>query len=371
MSFADDMRKIPKTDIQKALETAGPERVVKALSRDRLSPGDLAALLSDAADRFLEPMARKAGLLTRRHFGRTIGLYAPLYISDFCSNRCSYCGFRADHSFGRQTLGLDAIEAEAKALAATGIRHVLILTGEAPKRTPMAYLLGAVSVLKRWFASIAIEIFPMDTEDYRRLKKAGVDGLTVYQEVYDREVYRRVHLSGPKTDYEYRLTTPERGAEAGFRALGIGPLFGLGEPRSEAFYTALHARYLEHRFPGCEISVSLPRMNKAEGGIASLWPVSDRLFVRIMLAFRLFLPRAGITVSTREGADFREHLLHLGATRFSAGSRTDVGGYTRALNNDRGTGQFDITDTGSVREVTAMIRKNGLDPVFKDWEAVE
>ncbi len=350
----------------------------KAGDMNRLDVYDLLNLLSPAAGPFLEPMAQKARELTLQYFGRTIGLYAPMYISDFCSNHCTYCGFNAVTAFPRTRLTMAEIETEAKAISALGIRHILVLTGEAPAKTPMGYLEETVSVLTRYFSSIALEIFPMEEVDYLQLQSAGADSLTVYQEVYDKNLYKEVHPKGPKSDYAFRLLTPERAARAGMRALNIGTLFGLGEPRAEAFMAGLHARYLEQEFPHVEVSLSLPRMTKAEGGIAPKNLLSDAAFVQTMLAWRLFMPRLGLTVSTRESADFRDRLIHLGATRYSAGSKTDVGGYTvrnpGAIGSD-GTNpdttvQFEITDSRSVDQVTQMIRDSGYQPVFKDWEII-
>ena len=337
-----------------------------SLNRDHLEPHDLLNLLSEQAQVFLEEMAQKAGKITHQYFGRTIGLYAPMYISDYCSNHCTYCGFNTAMDFKRTRLSIEEIEQEAKVIADTGIRHILVLTGEAPAKTPMSYLKEAVGVLKKYFSSIALEIFPMDEEEYHVLKKAGADSLTVYQEVYDRKIYKEVHPKGRKSDYHYRLLTPERGAKAGFRAVNIGTLFGLGEPKSEAFIACLHAKCLENEFPDVEVSLSLPRMTKAQGGIEPKYLLTDIGFVQFMLAWRLFMPRLGITISTREAAFFRDKLIHLGATRYSAGSKTDVGGY--ALKANDATVQFEVTDTRSVKEITQMIRQNGYQPVFKDWE---
>ena len=337
-----------------------------SLTRDRLEIRDLLNLLSPEAVDFLEPMARKARAVTLQYFGRTIGLYAPLYISDYCINQCTYCGFNAHTGFERSKLTLEQIDEEAAAIAKDGIRHILVLTGEAPAKTPMSYLTDAITILKKHFSSIALEMFPMDEDDYKTLIAAGADSLTVYQEVYDRDIYSQVHPGGRKADYTYRLLTPERGAHAGFRAINIGALFGLGEPRSEAFMAGLHAKYLEQTFPDVETSLSLPRMTKAEGGIAPRHILTDIDFVQCMLAWRLFMPRLGITISTRESAAFRDRLIHLGATRFSAGSKTDVGGYSQ--NFDDSTVQFEVTDTRSVDEITQLIRQSGYQPVFKDWE---
>ena len=368
MSFFETLQTYP--DLQSAFGTVTSEDVERSLDRagdiHSLGSRDLLCLLSPAAREFLEPMARKASDITAQYFGRTIGLYAPMYISDFCINRCTYCGFHADTGAGRTCLTLDEIEQEAKAVAALGIRHILVLTGEAPAKTPLSYLEDAVALLSRYFASVALEIFPMEKEGYVRLNRAGADSLTIYQETYDRDVYRSVHPGGPKADYGFRLDTPERAAGAGFRAVNIGPLFGLGEPRYEAFMAGLHARYLERKFPHVEVSLSLPRMTKADGGIPPANILTDTDFVQTMLAWRLFMPRLGITVSTRESADFRDRLIHLGVTRFSAGSKTDVGGY--AVYPQQNTVQFEITDTRSVEEVTQMIRASGYQPVFKDWE---
>lgn len=366
MSFLTEVTRLESFDIEAALIAVTRNDVEKSLERHSPDAGDLIHFLSPAAEGLLEEMAQKASDLTCRHFGRTIGLYAPLYISDFCTNHCTYCGFHAQADFRRKRLSTEEIEIEGRAIAATGIRHILLLTGEAPAVTPLSYLTQAISVLKPHFSSIALEMFPMDEEDYRSLIRAGADSLTIYQETYDRALYREVHVKGRKADYAFRLATPERGARAGFRAINIGPLFGLGRPRPEAFLSALHARYLEHHFPDVEISLSLPRMRKASQGIEPKNILSDTGFVQIMLAWRLFMPRMGITISTREPAAFRDRLIHLGATRYSAGSRTDVGGYAHPASD--AVVQFEVTDERSVSQIVAMIRQSGFEPVFKDWE---
>ena len=300
------------------------------------------------------------------HFRFPKFLAKGLYISNFCNSECIYCGFNRRHAIKRRKLTLEEIDAEARRIAATGMRHILVLTGEAPKLTPLSYLTAAVEILKSHFASISIEMHPMRTAEYAQLKKAGVDGLTVYQEVYDREVYAQVHLAGEKTDYRFRLDAPARGAEAGFRWVNVGALLGLADPRREAFFTGLHAHYLARRYLETEISISMPRINPAEGGFHPPFPVDERTFVQFLTAFRLFLPRAGIPISSRERSSFRDHLMHLGATRLSAGSRTDVGGYSHAESD--GCKQFDISDERSVPEMVAAIEGAGLQPVDKDWE---
>ncbi len=366
MSFINQVNRFESFDFEGYFNSVTQDDIQKSLNKDLLEPHDLLNFLSEKALGFLEEMAQKSQRLTLQYFGRTIGIYAPLYISDYCSNHCTYCGFNITSGFKRTRLTLSQIEQEAKVVAGMGIRHILVLTGEAPKKTPLTYLEDAIRVLKKYFSSIAIEMFPMDEDDYHCLKNAGVDSLTVYQEVYDQAIYKEVHPKGKKSDYFYRLSTPERGAKAGFRAINIRTLFGLGEPREEAFMTGLHAKYLEQEFPNVEVSLSLPRMTKARGGIAPKYILDDTKFVQFMLAWRLFMPRLGITISTRESAEFRDRLIHLGATRYSAGSKTDVGGY--AIKADDATVQFEVTDTRSVEEVTQMVRENGYQPVFKDWE---
>ena len=340
--------------------------VEAALSREKLNPQDFLTLLSPRAADHLEAMARKANRLTVQYFGRTIQLFIPLYISNYCTNECVYCGFNRRHGIKRRKLSLAQIEAEARAISASGMQHLLLLTGEAVEVTPPDYLEAAVKLLKNYFASVSIEMFPMDEEAYGRLKDAGVDGLTLYQEIYDREQYARLHKSGRKTDYRYRLDAPERGARAGFRMVNIGALMGLGDIRREAFFSGMHAQYLGDKYLETDVCLSLPRFNPAEGDYAPEHLVDDITFVQFITALRCFLPRAGITVSTRESAELRDRLIHLGATRFSAGSCTGVGGYADKPAED--TPQFEITDQRSVSQVVEAIRNQGYQPVYKDWD---
>jgi 2-iminoacetate synthase len=368
MSVYNEIERYKGFDFQTFFDRVTPTQVEVALAKEKLSEKDFLALLSPAASGYLEVMARKAHNLTRQYFGRTIQLFIPLYISNFCANECVYCGFHRANKISRKKLSLAEIEVEAKAIAATGMRHLLLLTGEAPGVTPMDYLEDAVRLLKKYFASVAIEIMPLDEDDYHRLRMAGVDGLTLYQETYDQGRYALVHKAGRKTDYRYRLEAPERGARAGFRMVNIGPLLGLGEVRSEVFYCGLHAKYLDDTFLQTEIALSLPRMNPAEGNYQPEFSADDRTFVQFMTALRCFLPRAGITVSTRESAAFRDNLIRLGATRFSAGSCTGVGGYGQR--QETGTPQFEITDERGVDEVVQAIRDAGYQPVYKDWDMI-
>lgn len=348
--------------------TAEVERV---LASDCRTERDLQALLSPAASACLEPLAQAAHALTLRHFGRTMQLYTPLYLSDHCENACLYCGYSARNRLARRRLTFAEIEREGAVLAATGLRHVLLLTGESRRHSPVDFLAESVRILQPSFRAIALEVNPLEEAEYARLVAAGADGLTVYQETYDPELYAEVHPSGPKRDFRYRLETPERGARAGMRQVNLGALLGLGDWRREVLRLGLHLRFLQDRFPDLELGVSLPRLRPHAGGFPVAHPVGDRAFVQALAALRLFHPRLGIALSTREAPAFRDRLVPLGITRMSAGVSTCVGGRTEPADGGSGdeaaTPQFEIADARSVAEIMAMLRGQGYDPVLSDW----
>ncbi|MCL6612125.1 MAG: 2-iminoacetate synthase ThiH [Peptococcaceae bacterium] len=366
MSFYEERLKYAGFDFEGFFRRVTDADIERALARDRLAPQDYLALLSPRAEGFLEEMAQRAHRLTVQHFGRVILLYTPMYLSDHCVNQCLYCGFRAQNRLERKKLTPAQVEEEARVIAATGLKHVLILTGESRRESPVSYIRECVEVLRKHFTSISIEIYPLELEEYRELISAGVDGLTIYQEVYDEEVYAALHPAGPKRNYRFRLEAPERACRAGIRTVNVGALLGLHHWRSEAFFTGLHAGYLQDKFPEVEVSMSPPRMRPQMGGFQPRVKVGDRNLVQYMLAFRLFMPRAGITISTRERAELRDHLVRLGATRMSAGSCTAVGGRLEHWS----AGQFEISDERSVAEMARMIYSQGYQPVFKDWHTV-
>lgn len=368
MSFFTLLEQYRDFDFESFFAGVTPDRVGRAMRTLQPTEQDFMVMLSPAAAPYLEKMAQRAHELTVQFFGRTIQMFIPIYISNYCSNHCLYCGFHRGNSISRRKLTLAEIEHEARAIAATGMRHVLVLTGESPAHTPLDYLEEAIRLLKRHFASVSVEIFPLEEEGYRCLKAAGADGLTLYQEVYDQSLYREVHLAGRKADYRFRLDGPERGARAGLRAVNIGPLLGLGEPRKEVFFSGLHAYYLSRKYLQTEIGLSLPRMNPAEGDFMPPAPVNDRMFVQFMLALRCYLPRAGLTISTRERGEFRDRLIPLGVTRFSAGSCTGVGGYVQV--EEDSVPQFQITDERSVDQVAAAVVAAGYQPIYKDWDVI-
>ncbi|TAK34218.1 MAG: 2-iminoacetate synthase ThiH [Chloroflexota bacterium] len=346
------------------LASATPADVERTLSASCVDPRGLLILLSQAAQGYLEPMARRAHALTVQHFGQVILLYTPLYLANFCTNFCRYCGFAASNHIKRDRLTLEEVEQEARAISATGLRHLLILTGDSRAKSSVEYIRQCVEVLRRYFTSISIEVYALETDEYAGLIQAGVDGLTIYQETYDRQLYAQVHPRGPKSDYRYRLEAPERACTAGIRSANLGALLGLADWRLDAFYTAMHADYLQRRHLDVEVSVSLPRMRPHEGAFQPQHEVTDREFVQILLATRLFLPRVGITISTREEARFRDHLMPLGVTKMSAGSCTAVGG---RVHHDADTGQFEISDERDVSTVKRAIESHGYKAIFKDW----
>ena len=368
MSFYAIIEQYKDFDFGRFFDQVTDAAIEQSLTRDKPGVMDFLTLLSPKAAGHLESMAHKAHQLTVQYFGRTIQMFIPLYISNHCNNQCAYCGFNHNNPILRRRLTLAEIETEARAIARTGMQHVLFLTGEAHHMTPMNYLVEAARCLKRHFASVAIEVYPLEVAEYRQLQEAGVDGMTVFQEAYNQGVYKRVHLGGKKMDYHWRLNAPERAAQGGMRVVNIGALLGLAEPRSEIFFTGLHARYLENTYLETEVAISLPRFNEAEGDFQPDYLVNDKTFVQFMTALRIFLPRAGLTISTRESASFRDRILPLGATRYSAGSSTGVGGYTEIKVEQ--TPQFEITDDRSVEEVAAAIVACGYQPVYKDWDRI-
>ncbi|MDA8164657.1 MAG: 2-iminoacetate synthase ThiH [Desulfobacteraceae bacterium] len=339
----------------------------RALQAEKLGIHDLAALLSPAADHLLEPMAARAAAITRRRFGRVIQIYAPLYLSNLCQNRCAYCGFSAGNRIKRRTLTLEEAEAEAMLLLGRGFNHVLLVTGEAPQAVGVDYLATLARRLRDRFAALTIEIQPLATAEYVRLFRAGITGVAVYQETYDRRTYREVHLAGPKTDYDYRLATPARGAEAGFREVGLGFLLGLADWRTEALSLGLHLAWLRKKFWRTGFTVSFPRLRPATGEFAPRVQVGERDLARLIFALRLYDPDVGLVLSTREEPRFRDGMLGLGPTRYSAGSCTAPGGYSEPESSGE---QFAVGDHRTIDEVCRAIRERGFDPVRKDWDAI-
>jgi 2-iminoacetate synthase len=343
-------------------------RVLKgANGQSILSLEEMAALVSPSAAGMLEEMAQRARAITARRFGKTIQFYAPLYISNFCRNSCVYCGFNAGNRVGRRTLKPDEIMSEARLLHDRRIHQLLLVTGECPEQVSPAMLAEVVSRLQGLFPLIAVEVYPLEEDDYRRLVGAGADGLTIYQETYDRQIYLQVHPAGPKRNFDYRLEAPERGGRAGFRQIGIGSLLGLNDWRLEACWLYLHARFLMKHYWKSQAAISFPRLRPAAGGYQPPHPVSDRELVQMICALRLSLPDVGLVLSTRESPEFRDHMIGIGITKMSAGSRTSPGGYLDEQGPEAEE-QFSVHDGRSVAQVAEAVRNRGYDPVWKDWD---
>jgi 2-iminoacetate synthase len=369
MSFYDVFCRYRNSEWEAVLAAVSGADIERALQREFLDFSDFLALLSPEAERYLEPMAQRAQELTLRYFGRAIQLYAPIYVSDYCENACLYCSFSARNQCERKRLSLEEVDREAKCIAETGLRHILMLTGESKKMSPVGYLRDCTRVLKRRFSSVAVEVYALSEGDYAELVSEGVDGLTLYQETYDEDLYRIIHPSGPKRDFRFRLEAPERGAAARMRQVNIGALLGLADWRQDVHFVGLHARYLQERFPDVEIGASVPRLRPFVGSFQCSCRVSDKNMVQIILALRLFIPRLGIALSTREDSRFRDNLIPLGINRMSAGSATTVGGYTKAAGQNEGLPQFEIADSRTIPEIMARLREKGYEPVLNDWIA--
>lgn len=365
MSFYKIIEAYKTFDFEGFFRGVSERKIKSILAGGKLSDLDYLSLLSDAARSFLEPMAEKAEQITRRHFGRAITLFTPLYISNLCENTCPYCSFARQHTIARKRLTFEEIREESRRIAESGIRHILVLTGESRDAAGMAYLTGSIRIIKQAFSSVGIEIYPLTEEEYGRLVREGVDGLTIYQETYDEKAYRSMHGGGPKENFHFRLEAPDRAARQGVRGVTVGALMGLGEARREAFFTGLHARYLQEQFPSVEISVSFPRIRPLTGDFVPPFPVGDARFVQTIVATRIFLENAGITLSTRESEEFRTRVLPLGVTKMSAGVSTAVG----AGSSEPSTAQFEIADKRTVGEIKTDLRARGFQPVMHDWNS--
>ncbi len=347
--------------------------VEAALSAEpgQLSGRQLMSLLSPVADEYLEDMARIARDVTRKRFGNVILLYAPLYLSNECRSGCTYCGFSNENDIERVTLSIEEAVKDSSVLYERGIRHILLLTGEDLKNAPVSYIGEVSSKLSQKFPGIGIEVYPLKEDEYSILRRKGVDSLTLYQETYDPHAYKTHHLRGMKTRMEYRLDAPDRAGRAGFRKIGIGSLLGLSDPAAEMFFTAIHAKYLMKHYWRTQVLIGFPRLRPASG-LGNVPVLPDRMFVRFMNAMRIFLPDAGLVLSTRESRRMRDNMAGICITQMSAASRTDPGGYgSEPASDDTPAGeQFHVEDDRSVEEITAMLEARGLEPVFVDWSSL-
>lgn len=339
--------------------------VQRALQRDVLQPEDFAALLSPAAAPFLEQMARRAQAETRKHFGNSVQMFTPLYIANYCENYCVYCGFNCHNKIRRAKLDAKEIERELQAIAATGLQEILLLTGESRSMSPVSYIGETARCARKYFRVIGVEIYPLNVEEYAYLHACGVDYVTVFQETYDADKYKTLHLGGHKRIFPYRLNAQERALMGGMRGVGFAALLGLSDFRRDAFATGLHAHLIQRKYPHAEIAFSCPRLrpiiNNDKVGPKD---VHEPQLLQVVCAYRIFMPFASITISTRERADFRDNIIGIAATKISAGVDVGIGGHS---GEEKGDEQFEISDERSVEEVYDAICRHGLQPVMADY----
>ncbi len=355
-------------DVAASITAKTDADVRRAIAKVRADPAlgldDLAALLSPAAGPFLEDMAQLAHRLTVERFGRTMQIFAPLYLTNLCANICTYCGFSAQNRIPRKVLNDDEIRAEAVVLKKRGIEHVLIVTGES-KHAGRDYFANAIRILRPSFANISMEVQPISEADYASLAAEGLSAVIVFQETYDPGAYRKYHLKGPKADMPFRLETPDRLGRAGLKKIGLGALYGLSDWRTDAWFLGLHLRYLEKTYWRSKFSISFPRLRPHAGAEIDVTPTTERDLVQAFCAYRLFDPEVDLTLSTRESPKFRNHAIKLGVTSMSAEARTNPGGYA---SEGESLEQFAIHDTRTTLEIAAYLRSQNYEPVWKDWD---
>lgn len=394
MTFSSAFKQLPIDQLIARSKGAQSHDVERLLASDSFTVDDFATLISPAAGEFLKPLSELSRKITLQRFGKVMRFFAPLYLSNECINNCKYCGFSRDNPIFRVTLSLEQVRAEVRELARHGFRNLLLVAGEHPKFVSNNYLADSIRVSREEFPAVSLEVGPMETAEYEPLVAAGAEGLVVYQETYDREVYGQVHTAGPKRNFDWRLDTPERAYDAGFRRLGIGALYGLSDWRREAISLAFHADHLLRHCWKSQLSISLPRLRPHAGEFQPLTHLRDRELVQLLCALRLVFPDVGLVLSTRESAALRNGLFTLGVTHISAGSHTEPGGYTGAGRENlhitqRGrilplsensqpaaipgrktnaTGQFDIADERSPEQIAAFLETLGYEPVWKDWD---
>ena len=374
MTYMDDMEQIPHEILDKVVaeiesykaEDYTASDVLRAIESDRCSLEDFKALLSPAAEPFLEQIARKARLETRKHFGNSAYFFTPIYISNYCENYCIYCGFNCHNKIKRAKLSMEEIHEEMKAIAETGLEEILILTGESRKASDVKYIGEACKIAKKYFKNIGIEVYPMNSDEYRYLRECGADYVTVFQETYNSDKYETLHLAGHKRIFPYRFNAQERALMGGMRGVAFAALLGLDDFRKDALGTGMHAYLIQRKYPWAEISISCPRLRPIINN-ASINPkdVHEKQLLQIMCAYRLFLPFAGMTISTRERAEFRDNVVGLAATKISAGVSTGIGSHSES--EDKGDAQFEIADTRGLDEIYESLKKRGIQPVMNDY----
>jgi 2-iminoacetate synthase len=365
MEIKDYLNQFSWSDVGNRIMRCTEIEAQASLNRPKKNILDFLNLISPAAEPLLEKMAIMSNQITQQRFGKTIQLYAPMYLSNECQNICTYCGFSMDNKIKRKTLSNTEIVLEALALKDMGVNHVLLVSGEANKIVEIEYFLNAIRLLKPYFSNISIEVQPLSQYEYERLHQAGVHSVLVYQETYHEEVYKTYHPKGKKSNFNYRIDTPDRIGSAGIHKIGMGVLLGLEDWRIDSFYNAMHLEYLQKKYWQTKYSVSFPRLRPAEGFIEPNFIMEDKHLLQLICAYRLWNPDLEISISTRESEKFRDHIIKLGATTMSAASKTNPGGYTV---DPQSLEQFEISDERSMQEIKNKIKEVGYDPIMKDWD---
>ncbi len=367
MSFRDVINQLDWDQERDAIYRVTEADVKRALAKPRCNLDDFRALISPAAEPYLEQIAARSMQLTRQRFGNTIQFYVPLYLSNMCSNICTYCGFSMGNKIRRKTLDMDELMTEVKAIKAMGFDHILLVTGESPRKVGMDYFREALALLRPHFSHISMEVQPMDADEYAELATLGLEAVLVYQETYHRPTYEAVHLKGSKSNYDYRLETADRLGQAGIHKVGLGALLGLSEDwRSDSMMVARHLDYLQKQYWKTKYSLSFPRLRPCEGNEVQQSVINDRQLVQLICAYRLFNPDVELSLSTRESAFFRDNILPLGITTMSAASSTQPGGYAEPEQTE--LKQFDIDDNRPAAEVAEAVKAGGMEVVWKDWD---
>ena len=352
-------------EVQESIYAKTKTDVEEALGKKKRTLEDFKALISPAALPLLEDLARESHTLTQKRFGKTIQMYVPLYLSNECQNICTYCGFSQDNPMRRVTLTDKQILDEINVIKSYGYDHVLLVTGEANKTVGVSYLRNALQVIRPHFSNIAIEVQPLEQHDYELLIEEGLHSVLVYQETYHEENYKFHHPKGKKSNFDYRLDTPDRLGKAGIHKMGLGVLIGLEDWRTDSFFNALHLSYLEKKYWQTKYSISFPRLRPYTGNLEPKVNISDKELVQLICAYRIFNEEVELSMSTRESEKFRNNIIKLGITSISAGSKTDPGGYASGL---QALEQFAISDERTPQQVAAMIKEQGYEAVWKDWD---
>ena len=374
MKYTDDMEAIDSDIMDRVIAEMNSydadiytaKDVKEALAAETCSVDNFKALLSPAALPFLEEIAQKAQKETRKHFGNSVAIFTPLYIANYCENYCVYCGFNCHNKIKRAQLNAEEIEKEMQAIAETGLEEVLILTGESPNKSSVEYIGEACKIAKKYFKLIGLEVYPMDSKDYAYLHECGADFVTVFQETYNSDKYKTLHLGGRKRIFPYRLNAQERAIMGGMRGVGFAALLGLDDFRKDALATGMHAYLLQKKYPHAEIAFSCPRLRPIiNNDKINPKDVHEPQLLQIICVYRIFMPFASITISTRECERFRDNIIQIAATKISAGVNVGIGGHSQE--EEKGDEQFEISDGRSVDEIYQMIEDNGMQPVMTDY----